>query len=157
MSFSTTNLFGNVRSTLPGVVNTQSIPLSRAQHFSPANIGNVSVQLTAYQLMDGALTGAPANPSTATPQYTMPTARNLLAAYSGSKQRVAVGDVFRISVFNTGGTGMEFGGGISTGVTGSFVAGTGASATQYAGAESVMHINWLAVSSDGTTGVYQLF
>lgn len=157
-SISTINVFGGIRTTNPGVTNTQAIPLSKVNHTSPSNIGVAAgatpVQLTAYQLMNGALTGAPTGGAGA--PYIMPTAANILAAYSGSKQRIAVGDVLRINVVNTStGTGMSIGvsagGVVSTGATGTLLSlGAGPS-------EAIMHINWLAVSTDGTTGVYQLF
>ncbi len=158
MSSATTNLFGRVKTTLPGQVNVQSVPTSRVQHFAPTNIGTAGAQLTAYQLMNGALVAAPVPFATPAANFwTAPTAANVLAAYSSTAQKVQVGDVFKIAVFNTGASGINIVGGTTTGVTGTFSAGTGTTAGTVAGAEAFLHINWLAVSSDGTTGVYQLF
>ncbi len=152
LTASSTTVFGNVRTTNPGPINTQSIPLTKVQHFSPATLSNTSATLTAYQLMDGAISAAPGAGVT----YTMPTAQNLLAAYSGSKNRVSVGDVMRVAVLNTGTGVMTFSAGSSTGAGGSFIAGTGITVPPY-GAESQLNINWTAVSADGTTGVYLMF
>lgn len=152
LSASSTTIYGGVKTTDPfqSSINTQSIPLSKAQHFSPSIIGPLTSQLTAYQLMNGALASTP---NGAAPTFTMPTAANLLAAYSF---KPAVGDVYRIPVFNLGSGVCTFSPGSSTGVVGAFTAATGAS-TIIAGRESLLHVQWLAVSADGTTGLYQIY
>ncbi len=150
---SSLNTFNNIRTTLPGLVNTQAAPLSKVIHFSPSNIGSAPTQLTAYQLMNGAITAGAG--STTAAAILMPTAANILAAYSGYGNRVAVGDVMRISVLNinTGGTGLAFG---TNALTVAITGATGA-LTVTGGTQGQMHINWLAVSTDGTTGSYQLY
>lgn len=145
LTAASTTIFSSIRTTVPGQVNVQNVPTSRVQHFSPSPIGAAGSSITAYQLMNGALTGAPI----LTTAYTMPTATNLLQAYSGNQQRVQPGDIFRISVFNPA-TAISMSTTTATGGTGSFTSSAGPS-------ESLMHINWLQVSADGNSGVYQLF
>jgi hypothetical protein len=152
------NQFGRIKATGNTPLNTQILPLEKAHHYLPSNIGNVSGFISAFQLMAGALIGAPtSNNGSGVIVYTPPTAQNLLAAYAGNQFRVSAGDVMRVLVFNTGGTGIVINTGGVTGATGAFVAGTGAFNGTLAGAETDLHINWLQVSADGTTGVYQLF
>lgn len=157
MTSTTTNVFSGIRTTLPGVVNSQIIPYNQPVHLSPCNIGSVSAGISSYQLMSGGLLATPL-PTSATAGnypvvYTMPTAAQLLAAYD----RVNAGDVFRIGVLNTGGTGLSINASGVTGVTGGFSMSSGTNVNGIAGTESFLHINWLQVSADGTTGAYQLF
>ena len=154
---SSINAFSGIRTTQPGVVNSQVLPYSPPSHLNPCNIGSVSAGITSYQLMSGALIANPA-PTSATPGnypvvFTMPTAAQMLAAYD----RVKVGDVFRVGVLNTGGTGLSINASGVTGVTGAFTANSGTNVNGLAGAESFLHLNWLQVSADGTTGAYQIF
>ena len=161
LSASSTTVYQGVRTTLPGTINSQIIPMEKAKHFSPSFLGSTAGGITSYQLMNGALSVAPP-PTSATAGnfpivYTMPTAQQLLAAYAGNKLRVNAGDVFRLLVFNTGGTGISINSSGVTGVTGAFSMSSGTNVNGLAGSEGVMHISWLQVSADGTTGAYQLF
>lgn len=156
LTAASTTVYQGVRTTLPGVVNSQIIPVQKVRHFSPCNIGTTGAGISSYQLMGGALIANPP-PNTAATSFTVPTAAQLLAAYAGTKQRVNVGDVFSVLVFNTGGTGLSINSSGVTGVTGAFTMGSGVSVNGLAGTEANLHINWLQVSADGTTGAYQLF
>lgn len=161
LTAASTTVYQGVRTTLPGVVNSQVIPVQKVRHFSPCNLGTTAAGISSYQLMGGALVTSPP-PTSATAGifpivYTAPTAAQLLAAYAGSKQRVNAGDVFSVLVFNTGGTGLSINASGVTGVTGGFSMSSGTNVNGLAGTEANLHINWLQVSADGTTGAYQLF
>ena len=156
-NFTTFNLYKQIKPS-PARFNIQVLPLVNVEHYAPSQIGNTSGFISAYQLMAGALAGAPSSANGAgVIQYTPPTATNLLAAYAGNQFRVSAGDVMRVLVFNTGGTGIVINASGVTGVTGGFSAGTGTSNNGLAGAETTLHINWLQVSADGNSGLFQIY
>ena len=154
LTSSSITTYSGIRTTLPGQINSQAIPTSRVQHFAPTNIGAVGGQLNAFQLMNGAITGSAVTSAPALNVWVAPTASNVLQAYSGNTQKVQVGDVFKVLVFNTGTTGLIINSGISTGATGSFVLAPGTTNGTLQGSEGLFHINWLQVSQDGNSGVY---
>lgn len=150
-------IWGGVKGAAPAPLNTQIIPLSKVQHYTPSSLGNSGGFVTAPQLLNGALVGAPTGAVAVV--WQSPTAANLLASYASVRGKVAVNDVFRVSVFNNGSTGIVISpsGSSASGATGSFSASTGTMFGTVAGAESILHIRWLEVSPDGTTGAYQLY
>lgn len=154
MSAPAINTFKGVKTINSTNMNRQNVPTSRIKHFTPSNIGVTGTSITAYQLMNSSLTANPTNPAPAPiAPWTMPTAQNLLAAYSG---KVQVGDIFKVSLYNLGNTGMSVSVNSATGGTGSFSMGSGITASTL-GVASTMKIQWLEVSSDGMTGQYRLF
>lgn len=154
MSIQQINQFSGMKTTLPGVRNVQSIPLTGVQHFSPSSLGNTTAYVSSFQLLNGALSTAP---STVANIFTMPTSVNLLAAYQGVRRVVNPGDVFKTHVFNYGSTGAQF---ITTSITGAFggfVSTQGTPVASQVGSEAIMHMRWTEVSADGLSGTYQVY
>lgn len=157
MSYATT-VFPGVRAganTLP-TVNRQSIPIQGLHHFDPLVLAPATLQLSPIQILSGCLRATMTAGATTT--WTMPTAQNLLQALSGNAFKVNVGDVFTCKCINNSLTGAFVINTASiTGATGGFSLGTGLPSATLNGNSCDLNIQWLSVSADGNTGVYQIY